>query len=477
MKDGLLSDYVNCVSQDHHNIIWIGTEFGLNRFDGIRMTAFTFDPQDTHSLSNNLIHDILPDADGQHIWIATEGCLNKYDYKTGHFIKYKHQPLKNEKAYNDIVKIIARDENSLWLASYRGGVHLFDKKTGKITWVSEIFKRVFSSDASLRVRNMMCDQNQNIWVATVGNGLLKYNIQTKQTERYFEKTASNIAFNCLFSNTKNTVWIGSNKGLIKYNTTTNSFTTDNRFSFLNQHSITDIKASTNNKELNISTDKGLYVLNSGLLDLEAPLVYKYITEGADRSGLSVAYVNNIFEDRSQNLWVCTASGGLNLLLNKPSKFETVFRPEKNTSSERKTLPIAEDLQGRLWMGNNTESLFVSDSTKHQFAKSSICKELAKIGTTDIQSICFSRSNVLWIGTSNKGLISYDYASHELFNYNQQNSNIPDNDIRVVKEDLNGNIWIGTNKGGICSFYQKSQSFEVYIYVSTQWPSTKTETGG
>jgi len=462
MKDGLLSDYVNCVEQDKQNMIWIGTEFGLNRFDGVSMSAFTFDPQNPYSLSNNVIHDIYPDKDGSNVWIATEGCLNKYEYKSGRFLKFKHQPQKNAPAYNDIVKIIARDENSFWLASYRGGVHIFDKKTGKITWVNEILKQVTRNDAALRVRTILYDDNNtDLWIATQGNGLFKYQTKTKLIERYFEKTAAGISFDCMYSDGKNTIWVGSNKGLFKYNSNTNSFVVDKRFSFLNQHTITDLKASKNKKELYLSTDRGLYVVSIAQLESDVALSYKYISEGADSKGLSTAYVNSVFEDHSQNLWVSTASGGVNLLLNKPSKFEVVFRTGKNSGTERKILPVTEDLQGRLWMGYSTDALFVSDTLKHNFSKSTIISELRKTGTADIQSLCFSKSNVLWIGTANKGLISYDFTNRELYIYNNQNSNIPDNDIRVIKEDSKGNIWVATNRGGLCSFYQKSQSFEVY----------------
>jgi len=461
MKDGLLSDYVNCVVQDRQNMIWIGTEFGLNRFDGIGMTAFTFDPQNPYSLSNNVIHDIYPDKDGKNVWIATDGCLNKYEYASGRFVRFKHLPQKNSQAYNDIVKIIARDANSLWLASYRGGVHVFDKNTGKITSISEILTKFPINDGTLKVRTILYDNNKNLWIATQGNGLLKFDTKTKNTERYFEKTASGISFNCIYLDGKNTIWVGSSKGLFKYNSNNNSFSFDKRFLFLDRHTITDLKVSKNRKELYLSTNKGLYVVPSAQLEFDLPLSYKFISEGIENKGLSTAYINSVFEDRSQNLWVSTASGGLNLLLNKPSKFEMVFQKDKNIGTERKLLPIVEDLQGRLWLGYSTDALYMSDTLKHNFNKSGLNNELRKLGNTEIQSLCFSKSNVLWIGTANKGLISYDFTNKELYIYNNQNSNIPDNDIRAIKEDSKGNIWVGTNRGGLCSFYQKSQSFEVY----------------
>jgi signal transduction histidine kinase/DNA-binding response OmpR family regulator/streptogramin lyase len=124
--------------------------------------------------------------------------------------------------------------------------------------------------------------------------------------------------------------------------------------------------------------------------------------------------------------------------------------------------MTEDLKGRIWFGSNIEQLNISDTTQSRFTKTPLLiNVLRKFGISDIQTLCISKSNVLWLGTQRLGLACYDFSTKEAFIYNTQNSNLPDNDIRVIKEDSKGNIWVGTNKGGLCSFYQKSQSFEVY----------------
>lgn len=459
MKDGLLSDYVNCIAQDKFNMIWIGTEFGLNKYDGLQMTSFIFDPQNPHSISNNFIHDIYVDKINDPIWIATDAGLNKYDYKTGRFIKYFY---KLNKSYNDIVKIIPKDRNSLWLASFRGGLLSFNIKKGEIQWNKEVFLHSIHPDGSMRVNSIIQDKERNIWIGTLGNGLYKLNVHQNKVSRYFTDNPSLLNVESFFIDPNNTLWIGTNKGLFKYNIDANLFVSDKRAAFLNSATIKSIKPSQNNQEVHICTDKGIYILKMSQLMSNSAIQFRFITENPESKGLSNSFITNILEDNSRNLWISTSSGGLNLILNKPSKFELVFETKKNPTIERKFLPITEDDKHRVLFGSNITQLYLSDTIQSHFSRTTLLlNELKKFGITDIQALCFSKSNVLWIGTPNNGLACYDFNTKEAYIYNSQNSNLPDNDIRAIKEDSKGNIWIGTNKGGLCSFYQKSQSFEIY----------------
>ena len=67
--NGLSHNNVNCILQDQRGFLWIGTDDGLNRYDGRRFQTFRHDP-DTISVSGNIIKDLLEDKDGV-IWIAT----------------------------------------------------------------------------------------------------------------------------------------------------------------------------------------------------------------------------------------------------------------------------------------------------------------------------------------------------------------------------------------------------------------------
>ena len=76
IADGMSQTSVNCAIQDSRGFLWIGTQDGLNKFDGYSFKIFKNEPSDTNSLSNNYINCIYEDAEGN-LWIGTNYGLNK----------------------------------------------------------------------------------------------------------------------------------------------------------------------------------------------------------------------------------------------------------------------------------------------------------------------------------------------------------------------------------------------------------------
>ena len=87
IEDGLSQSTPNTIIQDSKGFVWIGTQDGLNLYDGHKFRVFHNDPDDTLSLCDNFVHAILENSDGS-LWIGTENGLNLYDRKQN---KYKRQ--------------------------------------------------------------------------------------------------------------------------------------------------------------------------------------------------------------------------------------------------------------------------------------------------------------------------------------------------------------------------------------------------
>src|SRR5258705_8660001 len=69
-NDGLSDGIVRAISQDKYGFIWIGTSYGLNRFDGTGIKAFFAKKEDSTSLPNNYISSLYQDANGD-LWVGT----------------------------------------------------------------------------------------------------------------------------------------------------------------------------------------------------------------------------------------------------------------------------------------------------------------------------------------------------------------------------------------------------------------------
>src|SRR5436189_5825298 len=79
-NDGLSDGIVRAISQDKYGFIWIGTSYGLNRFDGTGIKAFFAKKADSTSLPNNYISSLYQDANGD-LWLGTLKGLCRYDYQ------------------------------------------------------------------------------------------------------------------------------------------------------------------------------------------------------------------------------------------------------------------------------------------------------------------------------------------------------------------------------------------------------------
>lgn len=86
LKDGLSQSTVNCVLSDHQGVIWIGTSFGLNRFDRERIMSYNNDKDNPFSIPGNDILFLTEDPN-HNIWIGTDRGLARYDRGKDRFVR------------------------------------------------------------------------------------------------------------------------------------------------------------------------------------------------------------------------------------------------------------------------------------------------------------------------------------------------------------------------------------------------------
>ena len=133
--NGLSHNKVNCILQDKRGFTWIGTDDGLNRYDGNNFIVYKNVPGQASSLSGNTVTDLHEDKEGI-IWIATaDGGISRFDYRLGadkQFRQYKHHPGDTNSIPVNIVNAMVEDEKGyLWLATSGAAVLRFDKKNEK----------------------------------------------------------------------------------------------------------------------------------------------------------------------------------------------------------------------------------------------------------------------------------------------------------------------------------------------------------
>ena len=214
-ESGLSHNKVNCILQDKRGFIWLGTEDGLNRYDGKYYAVFNNIPGDTACVSGNIITDLLEDSDGI-LWIATaDGGLTRYDYRLSagrQFRQLKHRDMDSRSIPdNNLGKIIQDDQGFLWLTTGSHSLIRYNKRTG-------LFDNPVK-DGPLNITSICLDSKGMLWASTSGEGLLK--LDTHTGHYVFDRSPAMESMTGLFEDRWKNIWYGQpNRVLHRYDQAT-----------------------------------------------------------------------------------------------------------------------------------------------------------------------------------------------------------------------------------------------------------------
>lgn len=196
--------------QDQRGFVWLGTDDGLNRYDGYRFEIFRHDPVNSATVSGNIITDLLEDKSGV-MWIATaDGGLTRFDYRMpppSQFRQFKHSASDTSSIPLNVINALVEDgEGFLWLATSGHGVLRFDPH-----------KEIFTEPVRRRSRtylDLALGADGRIWAGRQGGGFIIIDPATlifEEDARYNDVYASlpHMTVASLFKDSKHNMWLGS----------------------------------------------------------------------------------------------------------------------------------------------------------------------------------------------------------------------------------------------------------------------------
>ncbi|MEW6733027.1 MAG: two-component regulator propeller domain-containing protein [Acidobacteriota bacterium] len=409
LEDGLPQSSIVAIRQTRNGYLWLGTEEGLVRFDGVRFT--TFSKKNTPAIQRNHIRALCETSDGS-LWIGTSGGL--IQLKDNQFKAYT---IKEGLAQNRVSALWESNDGSLWIGTNNG---LSKFKAGIFTNYLKI-----SGSTTNNIQAIYQDREGNLWLGLQNDGLVKFQDSTVKKYR-IEGGEDNYTVTAIYQDSKGTLWVGRHgKGLYRLNNgELTPFSTSNALSLTTINAIYEDRAGN----LWIGTYDGLYRLYHGTL-----------TALKGQDGLPTGIVSSIYEDRESNLWIGTQGAGLNRL--KDGLF-TILTEHKGLSNEIVSC-VYEDRRGDLWIGTFNSGI-------NRLKDGVITSYKTKDGLTNnqINSICETNDGSLWIGTHGGGINRL--KNGKITSYQTQDG-LASNNISVVYEDRAGTLWIGTLESGLCYF--------------------------
>jgi signal transduction histidine kinase/ligand-binding sensor domain-containing protein len=463
---GLSHNTVHCITQDKEGFLWVGTEDGLNRFDGYNFEIFNKKQNDPHSISDNFITCLFIDSKNT-LWVGTNSAgFNRYDKYKERFKSFKNAPIKGNSNSIKIVNSIVEDSRgNIWIGTF-GGLYQFDP-------IKEEFISVYNDQSEPKlsgsnIRSLYMDKGDILWIGTNAAGLNRFDIKKKEVKYYRHNptnshslTDNSVSY--ILRDRKQRLWIGTSKGLNILDESSGTFT-----QFLNDTkkplSISDntIFCITEDHINNIwiTTLNGLNQYKEGTFEF-----YNWKHDYEKEIPIIDNHVFIAFEDKYGQMWLGTSTKGLSKFNNRVKQFEHAFHQAHNPNSisDNTIREIYEDTDGKIWIGTLNGGLNIYDPITKNFTFYKNNPSVpGSISEDRVLSVLHDSKENIWVGTwdgglnralSRKGKLYFKQYRHHPKDTNSIASNV----IQEIKEDKYGRIWLGTEQG-LDLFDLKTESF-------------------
>lgn len=177
IEQGLSNNSVNCIFKDHYGFMWIGTNSGLNRYDGNKFKVYKNTWGNPASLSCNYISCLT--GLGNHILVGTQKDLIYYDYADSKFQPVYYQPSlggKLQKVRSAVYSLFTDKNGKTYAATESLGLLVFDKHSNQSRQVAFGGKGKPYTVSALN----MGDDGGNLWLFIKDVGLCLYHADTKK---------------------------------------------------------------------------------------------------------------------------------------------------------------------------------------------------------------------------------------------------------------------------------------------------------
>lgn len=472
--DGLSNSQILCITRDSKGFVWIGTPYGLNRYDGYRFKTFYSYAKDTTTMRNNYVEEIYEAYDGK-IWIRQGMNYTIYDPKTEKFDRHpevvlrewgieggierlfidshKHfwfktndngfwhvNPYTNkakhyrlgygrQEFHNDFgVSSFAEYGKSVMVASYKGEIFCFNREKDWISWKNDYLRRNgFVNDQDCRLR---LDRRGNIYAVTMQSTFIKINGANK--------------------------WYHSIPDLLK------------AWGFVDVpeiKSVWDVRLDKKGRIWLATDHYGLFVI-----DRKAKEVRQFLKDKNDETTICDNTLRLIYCDQLGRMWMGSYTNGISVYTESGSNFRNLELGNINT--------VCVDTAGYYWLGTNTEGIIRLDPRTEE--KVVYDRSNCNIGSNTMVCSYASRDGSVWFGTYEGGLIHIKNGQVTNYRATGQPTDLSNDNVWTIYEDKRGSIWIGTLGSGVQRIDPKTGKMDPPInthnsILPSDYISTITET--
>lgn len=495
----LSSHYITCMVQDQDGYIWIGTQDGLNRFDGENMTAYkNFNGASSVGLIGNQVHHLVVDHQNR-IWISTPYGLSIYnpqkDYfevvATEHLLKglssiylnfmqvddkghlivgsgemvYRFNEAANSfspviaSPFGYVSSLLIDAEGGWWLGHFDGaGVSHYPDIKDTLNFTRYV-EHLQPEEPDFRVMDLE-QADGYIWMAIEASGLVRLDVSTGEIKMFYAGTGERFFFD-LFTDRDNHLWTCDYSGLKQYQS-------DNEQFVVYYHNPQEVTSLPNNL-IGVFQDKqgNIYTFHNG-----DGVHVSTLSRGFQTYNSSERYywhttfqnISSVHEDAKGQLWLGSFNGGIDVFLWEEGRmvhYPSMDNATPESLGRGSVLAIHRDSHERMWVGTHAGGLHLFNEATGQFKSWRKSEDKPSITANDVRSIAEDSQGNLWLGLHGGGVDYFDVTTSRFTNYNEKNAGLTSVWVHDVLVDSQGRLWAGTAYG-LNRLDSDSGRFEYYM---------------
>jgi signal transduction histidine kinase/DNA-binding response OmpR family regulator/ligand-binding sensor domain-containing protein len=430
-----LSDsFVFDVHLDHRGVLWVATRFGLNAADlasGTGVLSFShygIDPQHADGLTDGASLSV-ESSDGS-LWVGTySGIYRLSPDRIGRFQLFRHHhtfPIP----WHYAIRSITEDRQGRFWIAYLGGIATFDRKTSEYTWYSQ---KSAEGVPYIGVMTAYRDRGDHIWFGTAGYGLFQYDGRAKpfryEPAKEFRDAiplvlAADLRGSSSETSTGDAPRLGKPlQDALGLNTWA--------FPFVDRSG-----------SIWVGTASGLYRFDS---PSSRPKIYRH--RASDPGSLRTDYINAVYQDPANRIWVLNGST-LSMLVEETDSF--IHHTIDSAVTHGRVFSLVQDPGGAFWLSWDYSSGFLrfDPRTGAKTAFSHIPSDPSSLSNNLVPTLLLDPhhpDSVLWVGTGGGGLNRLDIQKGTFTRYTDRDG-LPNNFVNGILGDERGILWISTNRG-------------------------------
>ena len=347
-SNDLSSSLIRCIIQDKYGFVWVGTNYGLNRFDGYSFSTYLCNPADTTTIQDNGIVQLYPYSK-EFLFVATNRGLYKYSYLTNSF---QHIVLEKH-------------------------------------------------DEKIRISSLIEDRMHNLLIGTAGYGAYRLDMTTGKVTRLSRKAANSVDdfFSMLFFDDAGYLWQANHTKVLR------KYKYDGRS--IRLVSVYEPKDLFGIRKLYATDKKGFFVAHTGGImryDYASDRFSRYDFDFSAHQG--AGYISAATLDKYGNLWLGTSGDGTFKI---PHGSRKAYRVELNNQSfvfdNAHISDLLIDRDGNQWYGCYMKGLFLSNNDKNVFH--SVTLDELGAGMETISSVVGVADGLMLFVVKNHGLYLLD----------------------------------------------------------------------